>query len=151
MADQRMDRLEAQLSSILTMLEKLLKQNTDQAKTVAENSKGVEEINNFLSQSGKNPGDSSTSRNRDKSFHPTENSGIEEKSNEQMEEIKLKLAESQVLTSSSQFVSTPPTKTPNSNSTSVTAQYFLKIPLAISQIYYRSNLLVNTNYSLNNS
>jgi hypothetical protein len=61
---------------------------------VAENSKGVEEINNFLSQSGKNPGDNSTSRNRDKSFHPTENSGIEKKSNEQMEEIKLKLAES---------------------------------------------------------
>jgi ElaB/YqjD/DUF883 family membrane-anchored ribosome-binding protein len=111
MADPRMDRLEAQLSSILTMLEKLLKQNTDRAKTVAENSKGVEEINNFLSQSGKNPEDNSTSRNRDKSVNPTENSGIEEESDEQMEEIKLKLVESQVLTSSLQIVSTPPTET----------------------------------------
>jgi hypothetical protein len=101
MADSRMDRLEVQLSIILTMLEKLLKQNTNQAKTVAEISKGVEEINNFLPQNGKNSGDNSTSRNCDKSFHPTENSGIEKKSDEQMEEIKLKLAESQVLTLSS--------------------------------------------------
>jgi uncharacterized coiled-coil protein SlyX len=112
MADSRMDRLEVQLSIILTMLEKLLKQNTNQAKTVAEISKGVEEINNFLPQNGKNSGDNSTSRNCDKSFHPTENSGIEKKSDEQMEEIKLKLAESQVLTSSPQIVSTPPTETP---------------------------------------
>jgi len=107
-----MDRLEAHLSSILTMLEKLLKQNTDQAKIMAENSNGVEEINNFLSQSGKNPRDNSTSKNRDKSLHPTKNSGIEGKSDEQMEGIKLKLAESQVLTSSPQIVSTPPTETP---------------------------------------
>jgi hypothetical protein len=104
MADPRIDRLEAQLSNILTMLEKLLKYNTNQAKTVAENSKGVEEINNFSSQRGKNPRDNFTSRNRDKSFHPTENSRIEEKFDEQMEEIKLKLAESQVLTSSPQIV-----------------------------------------------
>jgi hypothetical protein len=94
------------------MLEKMLKQNTDHAKTVAKNSKGVEEINNFLSQSGENLGDNSTSRNSDKSFHPTKNSGIEEKFDEQMEEINLKLAESQVLTSSPQIVSTPPTETP---------------------------------------
>lgn len=43
---------------------------------------------------------------------PAENSGIEEKFNDQMEEIMLKLVESQVLTSSLQIVSTPPTETP---------------------------------------
>jgi hypothetical protein len=65
----------------------------ENSKIMAENFKNVEEINNFLSQSGKNPGDNSTSRNRDKSVPPTENSGIEEKSDhEQFEEIKLKLA-----------------------------------------------------------
>lgn len=81
-----------------------MKQNSDHAKTMAENFKmtaenfkNVEEINNFLFQSGKNYGDNSTSRNRDKSVRPTENSGIEEKFEEQMEEIKLKLAKSQVL------------------------------------------------------
>jgi len=43
---------------------------------------------------------------------PTENSGIQEKPDERMEKIKLKLAKSQVLTPSPQIVSTPPTETP---------------------------------------
>jgi hypothetical protein len=79
---------------------------------MAANFKNVNEINNFLSKTGKNPGNNSTSKNHDKSIHPTENSGIEEKSNEQMEDIKLKLVESQVLTSTLQIVSIPPTENP---------------------------------------
>jgi septal ring factor EnvC (AmiA/AmiB activator) len=76
MVDQRMDRLEAQLFSLQSVLEKPMKQISDQAKTLAENSKmlvenskNVEEINNFLSQSGKNVGENSTSKNRDNTVH----------------------------------------------------------------------------------
>jgi len=58
---------------------------------MAANFKNVNEINNFLSKTGKNPGNNS---------------------NEQMEDIKLKLVESQVLTSTLQIVSIPPTENP---------------------------------------
>jgi ElaB/YqjD/DUF883 family membrane-anchored ribosome-binding protein len=64
MADPRMDRLEAQISSLQPVLEKLMKHSSNQAKTLADNSKmmainskNIEEINNVLSQSGKNVGE----------------------------------------------------------------------------------------------
>jgi hypothetical protein len=70
MTDPRMDRLEAQISSLQSGLEKLMKHSSEQAKTLAENSKNMVEINNILSSQGvKNMGESSTSRNRDKTGH----------------------------------------------------------------------------------
>ncbi|XP_062153129.1 uncharacterized protein LOC133861362 [Alnus glutinosa] len=76
MADPRMDRLEAQISSLQSVLEKLMKHSSDQAKTLADNSKMVTansknmaEINNVLSQSGKNVGENSVSKNKDKTVH----------------------------------------------------------------------------------
>jgi len=70
MTDPRMDRLEAQISNLQSGLEKLMKHNSEQAKTLAENSKNMVEINNILSsQSGKNMGENSTSKNRDKTGH----------------------------------------------------------------------------------
>jgi hypothetical protein len=69
MADPRMDRLEAQISSLQSVLEKLKKHSSNQAKTLADNSKNMEEINNVLYQSVKNVGENSTSKNKDKIVH----------------------------------------------------------------------------------
>jgi ElaB/YqjD/DUF883 family membrane-anchored ribosome-binding protein len=76
MADPRMDRLEAQISSLQSVLEKLMKHSSNQAKTLADNSKmmainskNIEEINNVLSQSGKNVGENSIPKNKDKTVH----------------------------------------------------------------------------------